>query len=85
MKARILKIAKDLENKEINSLEARELLLRLFGVSDSLPVEKVNDARYEYATDYPSELRATIEDAHFKGQMFVMKQCGIELDYGNDR
>ncbi len=85
MKEQILKVAQDLERGTIDFDKARNLLLGLFGVSGSLPVEKVNDARYEYATDYPSELRATIEDAHLKGQMFVMKQCGIELDYGNNR
>ena len=60
-------------------------LLHIPDVSVSLPVEKVNEARYAYAADYPSELRAGIEEAHLQGQMFVMKQLGLEIGYGNER
>lgn len=48
----------------------------------SFPIEKVNEARYSYASGYPPEHRSDIEEAHLAGQMFVIKKLGLELNYG---
>ncbi len=71
MKEQILKIAKDLEQGTITQTEAQDLLLGLFGVSYSLPIDLNKVLRFDQPYSLPNILDGLIECAdvllHEKG------------------